>query len=198
MPVLFFDVMSTLVHDPIFTAAPRAFGVEGVEPLFGWLDPEAWVDFELGRIDEATYFQRWRRPGAPTVDPAAFRAEMAADYAWLPGIESLLADLKAAGHPMHTLSNYPVWWRRIEARLGLARYLDWTVVSCEVGLRKPDAAIYGAAAARAGCAPEDCIFVDDRAINVQAAERAGMRGIVFDGDAARLRAALEGLEVRFG
>lgn len=195
MPTLFFDVMSTLVHDPIFTAGPRVFGVDAVRPLFDWLDPQAWVDFELGHIDEATYFERWRRPGAPAVDVETFRAAMYADYAWLPGIEDLLRDLAAAGVAMHALSNYPPWWRRIEAKLGLSRYLDWTVVSCEVGVRKPDPAIYTLAANLAGCLPQEGIFVDDRATNVHAAQAVGLRGIEFDGDVGALRARLAQMEV---
>jgi FMN phosphatase YigB (HAD superfamily) len=190
MPVLLFDVMSTLVHDPIFTAGPRVFGVDTVRPLFAWLDSSAWVDFELGHIDEATYFQRWLQPGAPAVDPATFWAAMYADYAWLPGIEALLTDLNTAGIELHAFSNYPVWYRQIDAKLGLSRYLKWSAVSCNLGLRKPDPAAYHAAASAAGCAPEACIFVDDRRINVDAAQAVGMGGLVFEGDVEALRAAL--------
>ncbi len=184
---LLLDVMSTLVHDPIFTAGPRVFGTS-VAGLFERLDPAAWIAFESGEIDEPTYFQRWIRSGPP-VDPARFLDEMTADYAWLPGVEDLLADLQAAGHPLHVLSNYPPWWQRIEARLGLSRYVEWTAVSCELGLRKPDPAVYHVAAERAGRPPSAWIFVDDRASNVAAAQATGMGGVVFEG-ADALRAAL--------
>ena len=33
-----------------------------------------------------------------------------------------------------------------------------------------------------GLIPQECIFVDDRPENVEAAKKAGMEGIVFDGD----------------
>ena len=36
--------------------------------------------------------------------------------------------------------------------------------------------------------PTACVFVDDKAENVQAARALGMQGYVFDGDAKRLRA----------
>lgn len=184
---ILWDVMSTLVHDPIFTAGPRVFGCP-VRELFGRLSGQAWIDFELGAIDEATYFQRWIKAG-PAPDPTTFLAEMNADYAWLPGVEALLAELQAQGVPMHVLSNYPPWWRRIEARLGVSRYVQWTAVSCEVGLRKPDPAVYHEAARRAGLAPAELVFVDDRAGNVEAARGIGMAGVVFEG-AAALRAEL--------
>ena len=48
------------------------------------------------------------------------------------------AELRDAGVAMHTLSNYAPWYRQIEQRLGLSRYLPWTFVSCETGSRKPE------------------------------------------------------------
>lgn len=50
-------------------------------------------------------------------------------------MEPLLARLAAAGVPMHAFSNYPAWWRLIEGKLGLSRYLEWTFVSCHGPLR---------------------------------------------------------------
>ncbi len=32
-------------------------------------------------------------------------------YAFLDGMEQLLAQLHAAGHEMHIMSNYTTWWR---------------------------------------------------------------------------------------
>ena len=32
---------------------------------------------------------------------------------------------------MHVISNYPVWYKRIEAKLGVSRHLPWTFISCE-------------------------------------------------------------------
>lgn len=54
---------------------------------------------------------------------------------------------------------------------------DATVISGEVGLRKPDPEIYLLAAQRAGCAPADCVFVDDFAVNVEGARAVGMEAI---------------------
>ena len=55
---------------------------------------------------------------------------------------------------------------------------DAVVISGEVGLRKPDPAIFALAAQRLGLAPEECVFVDDLDVNVFAAEAAGMTGVV--------------------
>ncbi|HEX9696225.1 MAG TPA: HAD family phosphatase [Actinomycetota bacterium] len=55
---------------------------------------------------------------------------------------------------------------------------DATVISGDVGLRKPEPEIYLLAAERAGVEPAECVFVDDFAINVDGAVATGMSGIL--------------------
>ena len=54
------------------------------------------------------------------------------------------------------------------------------MLSFEVSLVKPDPEIYRLAAKRLGVRPEECVFVDDKTINVEAAESVGMKGIVYN------------------
>jgi putative hydrolase of the HAD superfamily len=54
---------------------------------------------------------------------------------------------------------------------------DALVVSSEVGIRKPDAAIYRLAADKFGIAPSRCVFVDDVAANLPPAAELGMATI---------------------
>jgi putative hydrolase of the HAD superfamily len=54
---------------------------------------------------------------------------------------------------------------------------DALVVSSEVGIRKPDAAIYRLAADKLGIAPSRCVFVDDVAANLPPAAKLGMATI---------------------
>lgn len=50
-------------------------------------------------------------------------------YEYLPGMEELLSELSSAGVEMHAMSNYPVWYENIEAKLKLTKFLPWTFVS---------------------------------------------------------------------
>ena len=52
------------------------------------------------------------------------------------------------------------------------------VVSSEVGIRKPDSAIYELAAAKLGRAPTECVFIDDVEINLVPARSLGMETIL--------------------
>jgi putative hydrolase of the HAD superfamily len=60
---------------------------------------------------------------------------------------------------------------------GWATLFDAVVLSGEVGMRKPDIAIYRYTAKRLGVAPHEAVFVDDLAVNVRGAVAAGMIGV---------------------
>ncbi len=187
--VLLLDVMGTLVYDPFLVEIPAFFGMS-LRELLETKHPDAWIRFEHGELSEAemldSFFADRRR-----FDHAAFESTVKRAYRYLDGIEALLTELRDRDTPMHAMSNYPSWYRWIEARLGLSRYLPWTFVSCETGLRKPAADAYRYAARTLGVPEERCVFVDDRRGNVDAARAVGMRGIVFE-SAAQLRAELLG------
>ena len=74
--------------------------------------------------------------------------------------------------------------------LGLADLFDSVICSAEVGLSKPDLAVYRESARIFNVAPADCFFTDDQPVNVRAARRAGIDAEVFTG-AADLAAQLE-------
>ena len=177
-PVLLLDVMGTLVHDPFFDEMPAFFGMSQRE-LIDRKHPDAWVRFEHGELTEGQMLASFFADGR-AFDHGAFERVVRAAYRYLDGIEPLLAALRDCGVSMHAMSNYPVWYRWIEASLGLSRYLPWTFVSCETGLRKPAAAAYENAAATLGVPPSRCLFVDDREGNVAAARAVGMRALRFE------------------
>ena len=57
--------------------------------------------------------------------------------------------------------------------------LDAVIISDQVGLRKPDSAIYTLTAAKIGIPPRACVFVDDTAANLPAARDLGMAVVHF-------------------
>ena len=63
--------------------------------------------------------------------------------------------------------------------MGLRGYFDAFVISALVGSSKPSEAIYRAAMDEIGIPPERLVFVDDRAVNVAAAVKLGMKGVVI-------------------
>ncbi|MBP9852753.1 MAG: glucose-phosphatase [Patescibacteria group bacterium] len=61
-----------------------------------------------------------------------------------------------------------------------AKLFDEIILSATVGFAKPDVRMFEAAVAALDVAPSECIFVDDKIENIQAAEALGMRGIQFE------------------
>jgi HAD superfamily hydrolase (TIGR01509 family) len=186
-PILLFDVMGTLVHDPFFEEMPEFFGLS-FDELLAVKHPSAWVEFERGEMSQkdflASFFADYRH-----FDREGFLSHVRASYRWLPGLEDLLEELHGTGCRMHAFSNYPVWYLLIEERLRLSRFLDWTFVSCLTGLRKPDAAAYVQALDTLGVGGKRCVFIDDRIGNCEAARDHGIHGVVFEG-VEPLRASL--------
>lgn len=180
--------MGTLVYDPFYERVPAFFGMS-FEQLLREKHPTAWIEFELGEIDEAEFLPRFFRDGRD-YDHDGLKAAMREAYAWLPGMEQLASDLARAGARMHALSNYTPWYRMIEERTELSRFVQWSFVSCETGVRKPDPRAYLGAARSLGLDPDDCLFVDDRTRNCEAAIEVGMGAVEFR-DAGSLRADLE-------
>ncbi len=183
-PTILFDVMGTLVKDPFPSVFTRFFDCS-LEELFARKSPTAWLRFEFGEIDEATFFDQFFRDEAP-VDGPKLRERVFAAYEWIEGMPQLLKDLKAGGTDLHAFSNYPDWYLAIERKLGISEYLPWTSVSCNTALRKPDPAAYQETARLAGVQPQDCLLIDDSEPNIHAARGLGMAAVKFSG-AADLR-----------
>ena len=131
--------------------------------------------------DEAENIRRWGAEFGETIGDL------------LPGMAALVGDLDSAGVPLYAITNFShEFWPSFRAREAalLDRFQD-ILVSGEVKLVKPDPAIYALALERFALAPGEALFVDDRAENVEAAERSGFVGHIFR-DAPTLRQALQG------
>jgi FMN phosphatase YigB (HAD superfamily) len=173
--VILLDVMETLVTEPYYRAMPGFFGMS-LEQLHEAKHPTSWIEFEEGKLTEAEYVPLFFRDGRP-VDGDGLRRCVLDAYNWLDGAQQLLADLKAAGHAMHALSNYPIWYEMIESKLQLSRYLDWSFVSCRTGVRKPDRRAFLGAAESLQVSPGECVLIDDQLRNIEAARSVGMDAI---------------------
>jgi putative hydrolase of the HAD superfamily len=82
---------------------------------------------------------------------------------------------------------------RIE-KFGLRAIFSLFISSCFVGLRKPEPDIYRLALDTTQKAPEECCFIDDRSINLEAAKRLGMHALEMD-NVPQLREDLRKLDI---
>ncbi len=97
----------------------------------------------------------------------------------IPGMKDLLKKLKAEGYKLYGLSN---WCDKVYITMeqyDIFKLLDGFVVSSEVHQIKPEPAIYQSLFKKFNLKPEECVFADDKAENVEAGKKEGMPGIVF-------------------
>jgi putative hydrolase of the HAD superfamily len=85
-----------------------------------------------------------------------------------------LARMRERGHPTVIVSNCS-WGTRVSVeRLGLDRACDAVVLSCEVGVHKPEPGIYRIALDALDVAPEAAVFVDDQTAYCDGARELGI------------------------
>ena len=104
---------------------------------------------------------------------------------------SILSELRAAGVPCYVLSNmepetFPLRLERFE----FLHWFDGHVISGLEGLVKPDPKIFRRLLRRFDLQPSRTLFIDDSAVNVEAAAEIGINAVLFESP-AQLRAHLE-------
>lgn len=91
----------------------------------------------------------------------------------------LLKELKNRGYITGVITNGPAHLQNHKMDTsGLRPYCDIVVVSGDVGVHKPDPALFTYTADKLGLAPEECVYVGDHPVNdIQGALGANMKAI---------------------
>lgn len=71
------------------------------------------------------------------------------------------------------------WSKYLRAKYGIDDVVECSIISGEVGYRKPSEEIYDIVLSEIDCKPEDCVFIDDREKNLVPAKEKGMKVIKF-------------------
>jgi len=138
--------------------------------------------YERGEISNKQFHRRFCEALEMSLDYDRF------EHLWgdMFQLETLLPDELfkelARNYRLLLLSNTnDIHFRFIRERYPVLRHFDDFVLSYEVGVMKPDAGIYAEAVRRAGAAAAECFFVDDKQVNVDAARKAGIDAVRFQG-----------------
>ncbi|MGD9957036.1 MAG: HAD family hydrolase [Candidatus Nanopelagicales bacterium] len=107
-------------------------------------------------------------------DPSGLLDRMFGAFEHAPEMSALVRRARSAGLATGLLSNS---WGNDYPRDGWDEMFDVVVISGEVGMRKPEPAIYLHTAELLGLPPSACVFVDDLAHNIEAAVAVGMVGV---------------------
>ena len=151
--------------------------------IFESFNPNSdWAQFDLGLIDpEALAVKIANRVGVTQEEMQALIESIPNHLSPLPGTVQLLADLKAAGHPLYFLSNMPATYANfLEEAHDFFGYFLEGIFSARIQQIKPSPQIFLTANQQFQVSGKDTIFIDDVQHNIDAAEAHGWTGIRFD------------------
>lgn len=111
------------------------------------------------------------------------------------GSVAVLREVKAKGYPLYALTNWSAETFPIaQEKYAFLKWFDGVLVSGAEKLAKPDPAIYKRLLDKFNLRADGCIFIDDNAANVSAAEKLGFQTVHFQ-TPDLLRAELSRLQV---
>ena len=149
------------------------------------------ADFETGRLTEDGYLDATLFYETRDFSRADVRGFMRAQTRPYPGALAVVRSLRAGGqYRLATLNNESRELNEYRLRtFGLLEMFDDFFSSCFTGRRKPDPAAYQAALDITRHAPDETLFLDDRAENLATARALGLRTLQVL-DPGRLREEL--------
>ncbi len=192
---IIFDMGNVLLdYNP--DAAMQILGInEKAKPvimkeLFGGNE---WVQLDLGNIsiDEAYESIKRRIPEEYHTDLR--KCIDGWDVCMVPveGAKDFCEFVKSNGFGVYVLSNAHKSFYSYFPRYFNLDFFDGVVVSADVHTVKPDIKIYKHLLEKYSLKAEECLFIDDRADNVDGALKAGMKAVQFRNDFEEIKKSIE-------
>lgn len=146
----------------------------------------------IGKLDEAEHW-RWvaHHLGLSPEEAVTFEVDFFAGDRADPELVALLHNLR----PRYKTGLISNCWPSLRSTLNhqqLDGLFDTLILSCEVGVAKPDPRIYQEALRQLGVAPHEAVFIDDFPANVEGARALGLHAIHFR-DTPSLKRALQAI-----
>lgn len=111
--------------------------------------------------------------------PKKFNAVMKDAVGVNPNMYALVDQLKEKGIPVALLSNIDDRLARLIRDVGLYEPFDPCLLSCEIGLEKPDPKVYEILLQRMGLPAQEIVFIDDKPENIETAKKLDFDAILF-------------------
>lgn len=140
--------------------------------------------YDLGELNGRTFWRAISDDAGLELSSAEIERLIENDVTmWSTLNETMLrwvAAIQDAGFRTAILSNMgEELLRYMRQEFGWLGRFDHHTWSCELGIAKPDPAIYGYTCRKLGVLPGDALFLDDKAENIEAARTVGLQAIQF-------------------
>jgi HAD superfamily hydrolase (TIGR01509 family) len=146
------------------------------EPL-----PDFWCDYDRGTRSFDNVAQCLAEFRGSDIQTASHMMATAITYQeQIAQTAELIAELKSAGYRLFVLSNMSKEYIEFLRKMPVYQYFEGEIISCEVGLVKPEKEIYSLLLDKFSLDPLQTMFIDDRKENVVAAAELGITPFHFD------------------
>jgi epoxide hydrolase-like predicted phosphatase len=145
---------------------------------------EIYASLEIGKYSEQQFFLEMKdKVGLKNITQSEF-VDMFNDIfdSWNNNVLDFIKKMRnSKKYKIYALSNTNAIHIRylFLNKIDLTEYFDDTFYSYDLGLAKPDLKVYRLVLEIIKSKPEECLFIDDNTINVKAAEKVGMKGLIF-------------------
>jgi putative hydrolase of the HAD superfamily len=179
-------------YGEVLCLAPTTEDIEGSARILG-ISPDSFRElwgrnrdlYDRGDLSAERYWSKFAEDAGTTLDPSQLQDLYQRDVTmWSrlnPDMVGWLSALSAAGMKTAVLSNMHMGM--VQHARHAFQWLDsvnFTTLSAEVRLIKPDPAIYEHCLRGLDVAPSDALFIDDREVNVAAARAMGIDAVQFE------------------
>ena len=135
------------------------------------------IEYEHGRITTEEFLARLNGLLSAPLGRDEVEKAWCGIFTPLPQMLALLRRLRSQVRTYIISNTGEIHWQYLCERFDLDSLCDDAFPSCEVGRMKPAPEIYRLAEKRFGFRPEEAVFIDDRAENVEGAIACGWHGI---------------------
>ncbi|HHE56093.1 MAG TPA: HAD family phosphatase [Caldithrix abyssi] len=184
---IIFDLGRVLVDVKFDRQTARFFGVStnNTEDAATILDRafqnELFRKLNKGEITSREFYEAFKNDFNLNLDFETFVQYWCDVFAPIPGMEELFWQVKRK-YPVGLLSDTDeLHWNYCREQFPFLKAIEKPTLSFEIGALKPDAKCYLKAAENVGFEVAECLFIDDRQVNVEGAQKVGMRAILFQG-----------------
>ncbi len=181
---IIFDLGRVLVEVD-FTNLFKKYINPGNNPGFSFTLEEVmhldwFVDHSSGKCTSEQFFLRVKEIYNMDVTFDEFKKEWASIFKPIPEMEVFVKET-ASRYPVGLLSDTDsVHWNYLLKTSPFLTIFEQPILSYKIGAMKPAELCYQKAAESVNTPIENCLFIDDRKVNVEGALKAGMQAIQFE------------------
>ncbi|MDO4459270.1 MAG: HAD family phosphatase [Clostridia bacterium] len=160
---------------------------------------EMWAELDKGSLPDEAIIEEFKKKNPEVADKIEnavweiYRRMNPYSYA-----SDWLRTLREQGYKIYILSNYGrTGFNLSKPRFDFLKYAHGGVISYQVEINKPDPRIYMILCQKYGISPNEAIFIDDNADNIEAAANLGFNTILHKDEETSIKKFAElGVEIK--